>query len=578
MQHKKNVILIESLLTDSLFFRNICIFDAELKLIILRVLAARHFLLISILFFSAENIFSQGNISGGLQLRNDYYIRDVKRKAAGIPHYDNLKSSVDSWLDLTYYNTFQKIDSTLSFSAGMRLELYQNSNLHNPGTPYSAQGVGYWFVKAGYKGLKITGGYFYDQIGTGIIFRAYEDRMIGIDNALLGVRLEYKVKDFLNVKAFTGAQKYRFQIYSPIIKGLNFESNVGLGKEKKVSLIPGIGAVNRTLDQDNMNLIVSTIETYSANERFAPKYNVYLFSAYNTLNLGDFSWYVEAAYKTAETIRDYNNKFFQRDGSVLYTTLNYSIKGLGVDLIYKRTENFSFRTSPNESLVRGMVSYIPQTARQNSLRLLSRYNAATQELEENAFAANATYTPNSKTTFDFNFSNITDLNNKLLYREAYGDVRYKINKKWQVQGGLQYFEYNQKFYEREAWTTDNRNIQGFAPFTEILWRVNRKHSLRMEYQLLFSDEDFGGWMYGLLEYELAPWFSVSVADMWNYKPNPLREPLDLHFYSVFSSFSWGPHRLTLAFVKQVEGIVCTGGICRYEPAFSGVRVGITTSF
>ncbi len=541
-----------------------------MKLIVYRLL------LLASCLFSINSMVAQGDISGGLLLRNDYYIRDVKRGAANIPHYDNLKSSVDGWFDLNYSNTFQKIDSSLSFSTGIRLELYQNSNLHNPGVPYSAQGIGFWFVNAAYKGLKITGGNFYEQIGTGIIFRAYEDRSVGIDNALLGVKLEYEVKDFLRIKAFTGAQKYRFQLYQPIIKGINLESNFNVGK--KTNLIPGVGAVNRTLDQENINLIVSTIETYTPSERFVPKYNVYLFSAYNTLNIGNFSWYIEGATKTKETIRDISNKFIERNGYVVYSTANYSFKGFGTDVVFKRTKDFSFRTSPNESLLRGMVSYIPQTARQNSLRLLSRYNAATQELEENAVSANVTYSPTNKTTFDFNFSNINDFNGNLLYREGYADLRYKLNKKWQLQGGLQYFEYNQKFYEREAWTTDNRSVVGFTPFAEVLWKINRKHSLRMEYQMLFSDEDYGSWVYGLLEYEMAPWFSVAVSDMWNYKPNALREPNDLHFYTVFAAFDIKQSRLTAAFVKQVQGIVCTGGICRFEPAFSGVRLGLTTNF
>lgn len=536
----------------------------------------QRFLLIIFFAFQVLNVLAQGEVSGGLQLRNDYYIRDVKRGAAGIPHYDNLKSSVDGWFDIAYSNTFEKIDSTFSFSAGVRLELYQNSNLHNPGIPYSAQGLGYWFVKTGYKGLKITGGNFYEQIGTGIIFRAYEDRTIGIDNAMLGLRLEYDLKDYLQITAFTGVQKFRFQLYDPIIKGIKLESNLSAGK--KANFIPGIGAVNRTLDEGNMNLIVSTIETYTPEERFVPKYNTYLFSAYNTFNFGNFSWYFEGAAKTRETIRDFNNKYINESGHVIYTTANYSLKGLGVDVVYKRTKDFSFRTSPNESLLRGMVSYIPQTARQNSLRLLSRYNAATQELEENALSTNITYSPNNKTTFDFNFSNINDFSGNLLYREGYGDVRYKINKKWQLQTGLQYFEYNQKFYEREAWTTDNRNVVGYTPFAELLWKINRKHSLRMEYQMLFSDEDFGSWTYGLLEYEMAPWFSIAVSDMWNYKPNPLREPEPLHFYSIFAAIDIKQTRFSAAFVKQVQGIVCTGGLCRFEPAFSGVRFNLITSF
>ncbi|MBX9448900.1 MAG: hypothetical protein KL787_03955 [Taibaiella sp.] len=44
------------------------------------------------------------------------------------------------------------------------------------------------------------------------------------------------------------------------------------------------------------------------------------------------------------------------------------------------------------------------------------------------------------------------------------------------------------------------------------------------------------------------------------------------------AYSKNAHRFSLAYVKQVEGINCTGGVCRYEPAFSGLRLGITSSF
>jgi hypothetical protein len=38
------------------------------------------------------------------------------------------------------------------------------------------------------------------------------------------------------------------------------------------------------------------------------------------------------------------------------------------------------------------------------------------------------------------------------------------------------------------------------------------------------------------------------------------------------------NRFQLRYVKQVEGIVCSGGICRLEPAFSGVKFGISSNF
>jgi hypothetical protein len=37
-------------------------------------------------------------------------------------------------------------------------------------------------------------------------------------------------------------------------------------------------------------------------------------------------------------------------------------------------------------------------------------------------------------------------------------------------------------------------------------------------------------------------------------------------------------RYSLRYVKQVEGVVCSGGICRLEPAFSGFRLSMNTTF
>ena len=38
------------------------------------------------------------------------------------------------------------------------------------------------------------------------------------------------------------------------------------------------------------------------------------------------------------------------------------------------------------------------------------------------------------------------------------------------------------------------------------------------------------------------------------------------------------NRFQLRYVKQVEGIVCSGGVCRLEPAFSGVRFNVSSNF
>jgi hypothetical protein len=82
----------------------------------------------------------------------------------------------------------------------------------------------------------------------------------------------------------------------------------------------------------------------------------------------------------------------------------------------------------------------------------------------------------------------------------------------------------------------------------------------------------------LFEFNMAPHFSIAASDMWNFKPNPEVNPNANHYYSFFVGYTQGALAFTLAYVKQVEGIVCTGGVCRIEPAFSGAKFGITATF
>ena len=182
---------------------------------------------------------------------------------------------------------------------------------------------------------------------------------------------KYNVKNVLKLKAFAGVQKLVFSIQDPIILGVNAEGNFSLGKN--VRFLPGVGVVNRSMDQNTMNQIVATIETYDTTGRFVPKYNTYAFTGYFTLTFGDFTWYAEGAYKTAEAIRDneiyeVNDSLIYSAGNCVYTTLNYSHKGFGATLQFKRTYNFFEHVSPNptQSTFDGEMTFIPPVSRENS--------------------------------------------------------------------------------------------------------------------------------------------------------------------------------------------------------------------
>ena len=112
-----------------------------------------------------------------------------------------------------------------------------------------------------------------------------------------------------------------------------------------------------------MNNLAAEINTYDIGERFEPKYNTYALSLYNTLQLGKFSWFTETAYKTEDVLRnvevDDTHLFNPANGVVLYNSLTYSQKGLGIVVEGKYTKNFDFRVSPNEILNKGLIHYIP---------------------------------------------------------------------------------------------------------------------------------------------------------------------------------------------------------------------------
>ncbi len=521
-----------------------------------------------------------GYFSGSVQTNANFFIRDPKINAFNLPHYDNLKVGCDAWFNLNYTN------EKYEFDAGMRFDGFYNSILRVPTTPYTGVGIGNFYLRKKIKDLTVTAGYMYDQIGTGIIYRTYEERALGIDNALLGARLEYNVKDMLKLKAFAGVQKLKFSIQKPLIVGFNAEGNFNI--KNKAMLLPGIGVVNRSMDQQNIEQVVSTIESYDTIGRFVPKYNTYAFTVYNTLTVGDFTWYAEGAYKTSEAIkkdqiRDAKDSLINSAGNCVYTSLNFSKPGIGITLQFKRTENFYLHTSPNstEALFDGMLNFLPPVSRQNSLRLPSRYFAPSLENHELAFGAEITYSPNRKINFTWQGSYIRDFIMKkynptdtVFFAEGYFQALFRPISSLEVEVGFQFARYNKFLYRKEG----NPEVNAYTPFAELNYKINKKMSLRFEFQYQHVKEDYGQWLYGLIEYNFAPHFSFAVSDMWNFKPNPDVNPNANHYYSVFAGYTLGPHRFTLSYVKQVEGIVCTGGVCRLEPAFSGVKFGVNSTF
>ena len=146
-------------------------------------------------------------------------------------------------------------------------------------------------------------------------------------------------------------------------------------------------------------------------------------------------------------------------------------------------------------------------------------------------------------------------------------------------GGLQLQKYDQEIFEGKAGVP---RVETITPYVDYLYKFDRLHALRIEMQYMHNEQDFGSWFFTLAEYSIAPHWIFEISDMWNVKPfvdeSGKRKTDPLHYPTAGIVYSKGSNRYAMRFVKQVEGVVCSGGICRLEPAFSGFRFNVISQF
>ena len=150
---------------------------------------------------------------------------------------DMLVPQVDSVIGATNYagsflsNTY--IDLSLSstyVTAGARLEL-----LHKPlpgfEDAFAGGGLPNVFVTGKYKWFEMTVGNVYDQFGSGLIFRAYEDRPLGIDNSLRGARIVLRPYKGINFKMLGGMQRKYFNYNAQNYFGFDYSQGAVMGAD-----------------------------------------------------------------------------------------------------------------------------------------------------------------------------------------------------------------------------------------------------------------------------------------------------------------------------------------------------------
>ncbi|MFZ9029493.1 MAG: DUF6029 family protein, partial [Crocinitomicaceae bacterium] len=96
------------------------------------------------------------------------------------------KGLMNSYMNVFYTNK--------NFKAGLRLESYLPRIQGYP-TTFDGTGIGMRYVGYANDFIDVTLGSIYEQFGSGLSLRAYEDRALGFDNMLDGMRVILRPHD-----------------------------------------------------------------------------------------------------------------------------------------------------------------------------------------------------------------------------------------------------------------------------------------------------------------------------------------------------------------------------------------------
>ena len=194
------------------------------------------------------NTYSQNN-SGGINIDFDLNMQTYREDALiGAQAADEILLN-NAYLNINYTKG--------NFTTGIRYESYLNALLSFD-DGFKGNGIPYKYARYNIDGLEVTAGNYYDQIGSGLIFRAYENKRLGIDNAMDGIKIKYNLINGLSLKTFIGKSRTYFTYAEGIIRGGDAELNVNeiLNLKTKTKLILGQGIVSRYQEDNNPLLSV----------------------------------------------------------------------------------------------------------------------------------------------------------------------------------------------------------------------------------------------------------------------------------------------------------------------------------
>ena len=505
-------------------------------------------------------------------------------------------------LSNTYLDLGMRWEHNMDNKAGFRgLEVITRAELTEwPMLGYDANfgghGISHLHVGANFNWGKITVGDVYGQFGSGMVLRLYEDRALGVDNALRGGKIEATPYKGIHLTTLGGKQRRYWNCYDDGAWGWNYTQDAVLGANLELGLhewIPQLqeAGANLTIGGSYVSKY-QKMDTIIFNTVIQPegKYDYYYNlpewvgagSVRAQFQMEGWNAMVEYAYKANDP--SVLNEYSYDPGQALLLSLSYSQKGLAIIAQAKRSENMSFRSDRGLNNMAGTINHMTPFANQHTYMLTSLYPYGTHATaSEWAFQGEIRYTwkrgtkmgGKYGTTLKLNASHIrgtTDtwfgMSDAPYYTDVNLELNKKINKQWYIGAMAMYQTYNKRIIEGKG-----DIIRSGIGVVEAKYAMNKKVQMRAELQYLYTKEDEGQWVAAL--YELSLWRQLVISGQWMY--NFVDGKVDSkenrnHYYTFAATYTHGAHRVMAGYTKTREGFNCSGGVCRYVPKQEGVSL------
>lgn len=541
-----------------------------------------------------------GRIYGGVESNSQYYLDDEGLNF--IKPEEPFRSNNYLFFNYSYKN----------FTAGFQIESYEPNALLNYNPLFNGTDLGTYFLDYKNEKLQVTVGHFYEQFGSGILLRAWEDRALGINSAMRGGRVKYSPNDNINFTALYGRQRSGFHVTNGDIYGL--DTDIFLGEwlnlyEKNQDLSIGLSYVGR---YEDVNF---------ENPNFNELTNAYSFR-FDYIN-NSFYLNGEATYKEEDGILDSQGRLsndFVEPGHAFQLNFGYSSMNYGIDVTLRRVQNMSFLSEREPTtyidfqgdltssldFLDGIMNFVPALTKQHHSQLSNIYvyqafngvsfvDPEIMRAGETGGQIDFFYSIPSGTALGGKYGTNISVNLASWYNlpgsytfsppnydvDFFGignkffsdysiEITKKINDDWHV-GAIYIDQYS-----------DLRFLDGRDPVNadilvaDATYNFTSTKSIRLEVEKMWATADRKDWIGSTLEFNPNENFSVYVWDIYNYGSDKPEE--QVHYLNVGGSFRKGRYRVALNYGRQRGGLVCVGGVCRFVPESSGFTLNFNTSF